>query len=245
MWKFFLICYFLLVLPIFSVEVLEINGDKKSLNLEILKIINNISDNKVVSSEKTFGFDYKYNLKWSHPYDFNIYFGSFFQNNNHLLRIESSNNGEEKVLKSILYKSLYPNQKNIYSLNIKKPLKKKSHIISQSLNLISPFMSVAYNSYKSPLYTESDTSSGINKYLLLDFFIIGVASWYIQDKTPRKTFIDNMSLKKGPSYNFTKNQNGQIALSLLFVVRLFRMKGSIHDTSFHNRLANWSYTKRF
>ena len=241
--------YLILLFPfsLWASEVFEFYGNIKDANLKVVKVINNISEDTLFESEKTYGFDYRYNLKWSKPYNFNIYLGSFSHKNNqiNLLRVEALRNGEEKILKSIFYQELFPKQKNPYFLNIKEPFHQKSHILSQTLNFVSPFTSVIYNSYKSPLYTTSDRNSLIKAYFWTDFLIIGLASWYIRDKTPKKSLLDNAYNRRGPSYNFTRNPNGQIALGLLFFVRLFRMTGAVHDTAFHNRLAELSYSMNF
>lgn len=124
-------------------------------------------------------------------------------------------------------------------------LEKKSHIISQGLNLISPALSVIYNSHKSPIYTSSDTLMRASFYLLSDLLIGGLAYYFAMNNNDKKSMMDNLLNKEGPSGNVFETKYGGVVIAALVIPRLYRMTGAIEDTTTHNRLLELSYTFKY
>ncbi|EMO78240.1 hypothetical protein LEP1GSC127_0303 [Leptospira kirschneri str. 200801925] len=54
------------------------------------------------------------------------------------------------------------------------------------MNLISPALSVIYNSHKSPIYTSSDTLMRASFYLLSDLLIGGLAYYFAMNNNDKK-----------------------------------------------------------
>ncbi|MCB1189460.1 MAG: hypothetical protein H7A23_02130 [Leptospiraceae bacterium] len=228
----------------YSSEVIETNQSVENANKSVKIFLNTLTKKKYVSENKTKGFTYRYTPKWYNPFNFDIYVGNFSKaTNTSIIRLETPKHGEEQLYKQLIetkvLKQPIPKDKK------KTPIQSKSHIISQTLNLITPGASVLYNSYKSPLYTTSDTLTNTSFYLLADLLIIGIASWYSDQNLPKKGLADKMLNKQGPNRSLFTGPYSGVLIGVLMIPRAFRMIGSYHDTGTQNRMAELSYTYHF
>ncbi|EMP07044.1 hypothetical protein LEP1GSC124_2576 [Leptospira interrogans serovar Pyrogenes str. 200701872] len=113
------------------------------------------------------------------------------------------------------------------------------------MNLISPALSVIYNSHKSPVYTSSDTLMRSSFYLLSDLLIGGLAYYFAMNNNDKKSMMDNLLNKEGPSGNVFETKYGGVVIAALVIPRLYRMAGAVEDTTTHNRLLELSYTFKY
>ena len=136
-------------------ESFESPASVEDTNLKIVKLLNKITDNSILPVESTGGFNYRYRSSLLSPFRFNVYVGRFTKKSeDSIVRIEASKNGEAKLLKTILEVEV---NKNTAEYRFEQALNPKYHIVSQTLNFVTPAASVFYNSYNSPFYTTSDT----------------------------------------------------------------------------------------
>lgn len=226
---------------LFSAEVIEVPISTDDANVKILAILNKINPDDFYEDPKTGGFIKKYQDKTISPFDYKIYIGRMSQRSvESIIRIESSDRGQEKVWKQIIEAELLKNPPT----EDMRQLERKSHAISQGLNLIQPSMSVIYNSTNSPLYNFRDTFWAATAYFLTDLVLVGGAYAYVKDKAPRKSLWDNLLNRKGPP-ELLKGPDAGTLIGALAVTRLYRMVGSVQDTSAHNRLVEMSYSFSF
>lgn len=237
----FLILFLLVSEPLFSAEVLEVPLTTDDANVKIIAILNKLSPNGFYEDPKTGGFLKKYNDKFYSPFDYKIYIGRLSQRStDSIIRIESIDRGQEKVWKQIFEAELL---KNPPAEDVRK-LQNKSYAISQGLNLMQPSLSVMYNSSSSPLYSFRDSFLTSTAYLVADLILVGGAYIYASDKAPRKSLWDNMLNRSGPP-ELHKGPDAGAIIGALAITRLYRMVGSVQDTTAHNRLVEFSYSFSF
>lgn len=225
-------------------ESFESPTSVEDTNLKIIKLLNKITDDSVVSLESTGGFNYRYRSGLLSPFRFNVYVGRFTKKSeDSIVRIEATKNGEAKLLKTILEVEL---NKNSADYKFEEALKPKYHIVSQTLNLVTPSASVFYNSYNSPFYTTSDTVIKMGTYAMIDMVILAIAAFYINNtKTGNKNIYGDLLNKPGPSKYIFAQPHGDVVLAALLLPRLYRSVEAFHDTAAQNRIAELSYTYRF
>ncbi|HMV42075.1 MAG TPA: hypothetical protein PK079_09630 [Leptospiraceae bacterium] len=230
--------------PLFSSESFESSASVEDANLKVVKLLNKITDNSIRSMESTGGFNYRYKSGLISPFRFNVYVGKISKKSeDSIIRIESTKNGEAKLLKTILEVEL---NKSAADYKFEQVINPKYHIVSQSLNLITPAASVLYNSYNSPFYTNSDTILKAGTYVLIDLFIVALAAVYINNsKVGNKNIYDDLLNKKGPGKDFRDYPQREFILAALLIPRIYRSIEAFHDTAAQNRIAELSYTYRF
>lgn len=240
----FAIALFFSVMQIYSSESFECNTTVEDTNLKVVKLLNKITDNSIRSMESTGGFNYRYKSGLLSPFRFDVYVGKISKRSeDSIVRIESTKNGETKLLKTILEVEI---NKNSADYKFEQAITPKYHIASQSLNIISPTASVIYNSYNSPFYTNSDTILKGGSYALIDLFIVALAAFYINNsKVGNKNIYDDLFNKKGPGKSFQDYPQRDFILAALLIPRLYRSLEAYHDTAAQNRIAELSYTYRF
>ncbi|AAS71905.1 hypothetical protein [Leptospira interrogans] len=253
--RFFLITVPLLLMyhSIFASEVIELEGNIEENNIKILAALNKFAEGSVKFSKKTKGFKYHYTNPWYSRYSFDIYLGEFAKRDNvSIIRIEAPKYGMEKSFRNYFKEELQKKDAmGVGSATTTTPedkiekLEKKSHIISQGLNLISPALSVIYNSHKSPVYTSSDALMRSSFYLLSDLLIGGLAYYFAMNNNDKKSMMDNLLNKEGPSGNVFETKYGGVVIAALVIPRLYRMAGAVEDTTTHNRLLELSYTFKY
>ncbi|EMJ90652.1 hypothetical protein [Leptospira alstonii] len=238
---------------LFASEVIEFEGNIEDNNMKISAALNKFAEGSVKFSKKTKGFKYHYTNPWYSRYSFDIYLGEFAKRENvSILRIEAPKYGMEKAFRNYLKEELQKKDAaGIGSASGTTPderiekLEKKSHLVSQGLNLISPALSVFYNSRKSPIYTSTDTLTRVSFYLLSDLLIGGLAYYFAMNNIHKKSMMDNLLGKEGPSGNVFESKYGGVVIAALVVPRLYRMTGAVEDTTTHNRLFELSYTFKY
>ncbi len=234
----------LFTIQLSSSESFESSASIEDTNLKIVKLLNKITDNSIVSLESTGGFNYRYRSGILSPFRFNVYVGRFTKKSeDSIVRIEATKNGEAKLLKTIIEVEL---NKNSADYKFEQALNPKYHIVSQTLNLITPAASVFYNSYNSPFYTTSDTVIKMGTYAMIDMVIIAIAAFYINNtKTGNKNIYGDLLNKQGPSKYIFASPHGDVVLAALLLPRIYRSLEGYHDTAAQNRIAELSYTYRF
>lgn len=238
--KILLIIFTLIPINISASEVIEIPRNVDDLNLEVIKIIQNITHNGMKPNDVTQGFNYRLEDKWHSSFHLNIYLTKFNKsNNNSLMRIESPLKGTEKAIKQIMEAELlkqgkYPDKKT-YGY--------KNYIVSEFLNLVHPAASVYYNSLSSPIYNDDDVRSKMGKYILYDIIIAGTAILYSQRQTPKRSLLEQFAFKPKPESNPLKGKNSGIIIGALAISRIVRIVGAAQDTGANNELVQFYYSK--
>ena len=243
------ILFFLLCIKISSSELVETKYSIEDTNLRLIKILNKITDNSIKPVEKTSGFNYRYKSNFFSPFRFDIYVGKFSKKNEEsIIRIESTKNGEAKVFKNILDVEL---NKNESEYKFQQSFSKKSHLLSQGLNLITPTFSVWYNAYGSPFYSRNDTVIKSIFYLLYDIVVIAFTAFYINNSNINdKSRLDDLLNRRGVNAPgkgeaLFDGNHGSILIGLLAIPRLYRGFEAYNDTAAQNRMAELSFTYRF
>ncbi|WP_061221753.1 hypothetical protein [Leptospira weilii] len=250
---FILIPFFLTFRSIFASEVMELEGNIEENNMKISAALNRLAEGSVKFSKKTKGFKYHYTNPWYSKYSFDIYLGEFAKRDNvSIMRIEAPKYGMEKAFRDYFKEELQKKDATgIGSTSGTMPderiekSEKKSHFVSQGLNLISPALSVFYNSRKSPIYTSGDTFTRVSFYILTDLLIGGLAYYFAMNNNHKKSMMDNLLGKEGPSGNVFESKYGGVVIAAIVIPRLYRMTGSVEDTATHNRLFELSYTFKY
>lgn len=233
-----------LVTQLSASESFESPATVEDTNLKIVKLLNKITDDSIVSMETTGGFNYRYRSGLLSPFRFNVYVGKLSKKSeDSIVRIEATKNGEAKLLKTIIEVEL---NKNSADYKFEQALNPKYHVVSQTLNLVTPAASVLYNSYNSPFYTTSDTVIKMGTYAMIDMVILAIAAFYINNtKTGNKNIYGDLLNKPGPSKYMFASPHGEVVLAALLLPRIYRSVEAFHDTAAQNRIAELSYTYRF
>lgn len=239
---FFLVGFFV---QIFSSEFLELDESYEVTNYKMIQFLNKITDSKVKTLEKTRGFDYRYQAKWYTPYNYDIFIGRYNNKSlNSIIRIESNKRGEEKVYKQILEQELLRKELDKASSN---PIQTKSHLISQSLNLISPIFSISYNAKNSPLFTFEDALLRSSKYFLADILVVAGVAVIAKSTLKKRKQVQSITdpLGKGPDYTLTTGKFRFALLGGLLLSRFVHSFSAYEDVGTQNRLAEIGYTLQF
>ncbi len=241
-YRFILISFTMLMCStaLFAGETLEIPSNQDDLNLKLIALLGKL-DSKYYLDDKTRGFTYRYRNKWNDPFDYNIYISKVGKNSpDSLLRIEAPRVGQERFFRQIFEQEilLRPARENAVALE------KKSLLLSQGLNLISPMASVGYNSWNSPIYTNRDTLISMAVYFVMDLFIAGGAYYYAEQKLPKKNIWDNIA-NTSPPNNVLESADAITFMTALAISRGIRAFDAWEDTAIHNRAANFSWKFQF
>ncbi|MDI7205766.1 hypothetical protein QMN03_04375 [Leptospira santarosai] len=243
--------FFLAFRSILASEVMELEGNIEENNMKISAALNRFAEGSVKFSKKTKGFKYHYTNPWYSKYSFDIYLGEFAKRDNvSIIRIEAPKYGMEKAFRNYFKEELRKKDATGigstagFDEGVEK-LEKKSHFVSQGLNVISPALSVFYNSRKSPVYTSGDMLTRASFYILTDLLIGGLAYYFAMNNNHKKSMMDNLLNKEGPSGNVFESKYGGVVIAAIVVPRLYRMTGSLEDTATHNRLFELSYTFKY
>ena len=120
---------------------------------------------------------------------------------------------------------------NFKSLDIKK----KSHILAQTLNIVSPSLSIFYLGYNSPFYQTSEMLMKMGLYFLIDMVIIGLFALYAENTVKTKSVLDRFLLKEGPDgFDLLKGSNSGFFLAFLAVPRMIRAVDGFNETATQN-----------
>jgi hypothetical protein len=245
----FIFFLLLFTFKLFSSELVELPEKVDDANIRLLKVLTHITDGEIRKVDKTRGFDYRYASKWYSPFSLDIFIGTVKTGiDTCIIRIEAKKRGEEKLIKSILQKELLKQEDTVdkeKGKDLEKPISKKSHLVSQSLNVLMPYSSILYNSYHSPTYTFRDTLVSASAYAFWDILLISIGAFYINNTVKGKSFQDDLLSKQGPRYGILQNKIGGFVLAGMAASRIYRAWGSYEDIGVHNRSAELSYTFSF
>lgn len=235
-------------------EVIELQGNIEDNNMKVFEALNKFAEGSVKFSKNTKGFKYHYTNPWYSRYSFNVYLGEFAKRENvSIMRIETSKAGMEKAFRNYFKEELMKRDATGIG-TVTDPsraqekgemLERKSHLISQGLNLVSPVFSVLYNSRKSPVYLSGDAFLRSSFYFLADLIVGGLAYYFVMNNNHKKSMWDNLFLKEGPSGNVFEARYSGIFIAALAIPRLYRVTGALEDTTSHNRLFELSYSFRY
>lgn len=245
--------FFIIFNPIFSFEIIESSESVEDLNLKAVKLLNDLTDEKIQPLEKTRGFNYRYSPYWYSPFKFDIYVGKFLKKSQtSLLRIEASRKGEEKFLRILVEDKLNLNRE------IPEPIPKilpKNHFAAQGLNVLAPYLAMPYMAHKSPLYAKGEILGKMGLYLLVDAVILGLFAVYAENVTGTKSIADRILLRDGPdNLDLLRGQFSGLVFSFLAVPRLIRAVEVFNEVGSQNRYYEFlnskpgvelSYTVRF
>jgi hypothetical protein len=224
-----------------AAEVIEVPIKPEDVNMQIISILAKVNPDGHYEDYKTEGFIYRYNSTFFSPFSHKIYIGRMSQRSiDSLVRVESRDKGQEKVWRQIFEAELL---KNPPAEDARK-LERKSHIFSQSLNLITPAFSVIYNSYDSPLLDFRDALWASTFYLITDIILVGGAILYARGKRPSKSLGDSIINKRGPRAVEQGPDAGTI-IGAVALTRFYRMFGAVQDTRAHNQLVELEYSFSF
>jgi hypothetical protein len=227
--------FILLTTSVYSYEVVESLDSVEDTNLKIIKLLNNLTEDRVEPLEKTRGFSYRYSPLWYSPLKFDFYIGKFSKKSQGaLIRIEASRRGEEKIYKSILSKYLSLGEdENFKSLDIRK----KNHLFTQTFNLVSPSLSIFYLGFNSPFYQTNEMLMKMGLYFLIDMVIIGLFALYAENTVKTKSVLDRFLLKEGPDgFDLMKGSNSGFFLAFLAVPRIIRAVDGFSETATQNKI---------
>jgi len=226
--------------PVFAGEALEYPGNQDDLNTRLVGLLVKL-ETKYYSDDKTRGFTYRYRNRWNDSFDFDFYITRVGKNSpDSLLRVESSRQGQERFWKQIAEQEILQRPPREHSV----ALERKSHFLTQSLNLVSPIASVAYNSYKSPLFSTRDTLLSTALYFALDLFLVGGAYYYAEQKLPEKNLVDNLANVRGPG-NVWESPDAVTIFAAMAVSRGIRAFDAWEDTTSHNKAAHFGWKFQF
>ncbi|MEM7182314.1 MAG: hypothetical protein AAF518_15475 [Spirochaetota bacterium] len=238
-----------LMTNLFAAETIEVDDNYEEANFKTIKLLNRLTENRVVKQGKTAGFDYRYTSKWYTPFTYDVYVGRYKQDSpNAIIRVEADKRGEEKAYKAILQQEFRKKeQQETEQAEEKKllALQEKSHFLGQGINLLSPPASIIYSSYKSPVYNTFDTYSRFTVYLALDLLVAGITAAYINNTTRGKSFEEDLILKRGPTRAMIQNRTAGFFFGSLLVLRLYHTLDVYQGIGSHNRFSQLSYTFRF
>lgn len=224
-----------------AAEVIEVPMKPEDANVQIIAVLAKVNPEGFIEDYKTEGFIYRYNSKFFSPFSHKIYIGRMSQRSiDSIIRVESRDKGQEKMWRQIFEAELLKNPPEADAVK----LERKSHLISQSLNLVTPAFSVMYNSYDSPILDSRDTWFASGFYLITDIILVGGAVLYARGKRPSKSFGDNIINKRGPRAVEQGPDAGAI-IGAIALTRLYRMVGAVQDTSAHNRMVELEYSFSF
>ena len=168
--------YFPISLWAQNVRAFETPWNIGSLKKKLEATLNKIDTNGFDKEQKTSGFTHRYTNGLFSYYDYDIYIGRIFADKKQtILRIEGDSGDVhtfsrifqlEKILKK---EDSYTSEKGqVYTPET------KYHFIAQPINLISPSLSLLYQSYGSPRLKTSQTVYRAMTYFLVDLLVYWV-----------------------------------------------------------------------
>jgi hypothetical protein len=217
---------------------------------KIEDVLNKIAPNGYRYLPETIGFSCLIEERWNSPFEYRIFIGAVSKKiPTTLIRIEGDD-GEVRTLSRVFeLEGIYSSGKPEEGM---KPLHRKSHIVSQGLNWIAPWIGTFYDGYHSPRITTKEMFMRSFYYFLYDAFAVyaGSRNFFVgkpKKKYPSITFEDiNDGLSKVlPQYFESRDpiqENAGGIMALMFLSRAFASYDSFRMTSGHNTLVELKYT---
>lgn len=231
---------FLTSFSLFSYEVVESVDTVEDTNLKVIRLLNHLTEDRIVPLEKTRGFNYRYAPAWYSPMKFDFYIGKFTKKSQGaLIRIEAPRRGEEKILKALVSNHLNLEDESISKLS---DIKKKNHFVFQTLNTVSPVIGIFYSGYNSPFYQTNEMLMKMGLYFLIDMVIVGLFALYAENTVKTKSVLDRVLLREGPDgFDLLKGSNSGLFFAFLAVPRLIRAYDGYSEIATQNRVQEfWS-----
>ena len=222
------------ILPATSVSTQSVRSFESPWELDELKdglkiVLEKVYKEKYHEEEKTDGFSYHYKSDFFSAYNYSIYIGKIFTDKkNTILRIEG-NDGDANNISRILDLEGIINKNASLGKELQNyKMSEKYHSLAQPLNILSPSLSVLYQSYQSPrLGKEQGLSRALN-YLLLDVlaYWIGGNLLFTTSHNPQENkepILIWMSLNRAygaaQSYNIVKSHNHLLRFNYTFPIQ--------------------------
>ena len=161
----------------------------ENLNKALKKVLKKVDKNGFEKIDETDGFKYKYESKWFSAYNYQIYISKLFKNTKKtILRIEG-NLGIVLTFSRIFdIEGVINKNSSLIGSGKVYTLSEKSYLMAQPLTLISPSLSVIYQSYNSPILQRGQAISRAINYFLLDIlaYWIGGNRFFTTSHRPNK-----------------------------------------------------------
>lgn len=208
-----------------SVRSYESQHNLDSTNDQITKLLKSFDDSMYKDDESE-GFSFRLNSGFWSPFNYDLFSGTLSLNNKLVIVRLEGDSGDVHTISRILEEA------NILKKGSTKPsepiepqkLEEKYHTISQSLNLVAPWLAVLHASWNSPRLTTGQTVFRFTAYLLID----GLMVW-----------AGGTGLWQEP-FN-VKKYGGSIAAALA-IPRLFGIWQHANLIRGHNRTVKLGYT---
>jgi hypothetical protein len=242
--KFIYLFLFIIGLPVYTSEIIESSEPIEDLNLTVVQLLNQITDDSIKPIDKTRGFNYRYKPYFLSPFRFDVYIGKFSKkNSDSIVRIESPRRGEARVYRDVIEQTLTPDKPWLVPAT---PIETKSHAVFQISNFVSPSLGIIYSGYKSPFYDRDEMITKSVLYLLIDLAIVSAVAFYAQNTKKSKSLDDKLLLKPGPNdLDLVNGRNAGILFGLLAIPRIVRAIDGSYEIATQNRFAELGYSIHF
>ncbi len=189
----------LLLMPSLSLSarnsyVFESNLQGEMLDAKVKEILNQLDHDGYTTPEETQGFRYRISSNLFSPFSYEIYTGIISNKNpTNIIRVEGDA-GDALLLarmfeaEEILTEPFRGGQGAV-------KITDKSHLASQGLNLVAPWLAVFYNGHRSPRLTSSQVLFRGALYLGLDLLLASAAGTnFYQEKFDMEKYGDRVLL---------------------------------------------------
>ncbi len=202
--------------------------DVESSAAEVTRTLDTIDPDGYNMPEETSGFYSIYSSGFFSPFDYKIFVGRISNTNpTSIIRVEASE-GDGLVISRILESNGAIKDDSIpYPTDAARKSSEKSYFISQSLNLIAPWLAIPYNGYDSPSLSRGQIWYNSALYFLADIILAGAGGTnFFQER-------------------FDASEHGDLILAGLAINRLVGSIQSIHSVRANNRTVKLEYTFYF
>lgn len=202
--------------------------DQESLDQRLMEVLSKLDPVGPNEEEDTAGFRHRYSSSWLSPYSYDLYTGPITsQIPRSIIRIEAAEGDAAILSRVLLQEQLIPEDALLPSAIPAQKPGYKSHLISQGLNLVAPWVGIWYNGYRTPRLTSSQTWFRFMAYFLADAILVSAAgsNWYQE--------------------SFDASEYGSRIAAALALTRVVGSWQSYHTISGHNHLVELKYTFHF
>ena len=215
----------------------EASATTAELKLKVQGLLSRLDKGNFKEKQETFGFDYRFQSRFMSPWKYNIYIGDFNRGNTgkSLVRIEGRTGTVLSWLRVMELEQIL-DAKSVSWLKVRthapkefRNLKRKSQVVTQLLNIVSPSLAVLYlgGGSSSPVMTSQQKYSAVISYLSLD-----ILSYYIGGNLLFRT-----------RHNASENQ--KFILAGLLATRAYGAAKLWNNVRAHNRLFGLNYSFAF
>ena len=200
----------------------------KLLKENLEKTLNKIDEGNFNEEEETYGFTHLYENGWLSAYDYEIYIGtSFPAKKQTIVRIEGDDGDVTTIARILDIEGIINKDDSLRGDGQLYKPETKYHIFAQPLNLISPSLSVLYQSYTSPRLTGRQTIVRALNYLLLDViaYWVGGNAFFTSRHSPQKNrevmllcFAFNRAVGSVQGFNIIRGHNSLLKFGYTFPI---------------------------